>query len=166
MESKEWDEVLKKLLDFSSIKSDLSEITMEMKLLNTRLGEMEKNLSALMEKINKQSEHPQTVRATGEQAYHRANIPSVPQKHVQTNTTNTGIPNMGGRCREMMSLFINEGFFTYQKLAERLGLSQSRTRAYVSELKKFHNIPIAVIKDSEGVKVGLSTELVNEIIKR
>lgn len=166
MESKEWDEVLKKLLDFSSIKSDLSEIAMEMKLLNTRLVEMEKSMSALIERMNKQGEQPQTARATGEQVQKRADIPGMLQRSVQTNAANAGIPNMGGRCREMMSLFINEGFFTYQKLAERLELSQSRTRAYVSELKKFYNIPIAVIKDSEGVKVGLSTELVNEIIKR
>ncbi len=159
MESKEWDEVLKKLLDFSTIKSDLSDLSLTMKLLNARLGEMEKNLVALIDKANSS----QVARAPAEQAPVRAIVAPSPAQSVGSKPE---IPVMTGRCREMMSLFIDEGFFTYQALAQRLGLSQSRTRAYVSELKKFYNIPITAIKDSEGVKVGLAAELVNEIIKR
>jgi len=68
-----------------------------------------------------------------------------------------------GRHREVVSLLMNEGFHTYEQLAEKLNISQSRARAYITELKSF-GVPLRQIKDAEGYKIGIDTNFVEKIL--
>lgn len=69
-----------------------------------------------------------------------------------------------GRHRQVLSVLINEGFHTYEDLAQRLAISQSRARAYIAELKKVFNVPLRHVRDAEGYKVGIDTDFVERIL--
>jgi len=68
-----------------------------------------------------------------------------------------------GRHREIVGLLMNEGFHTYEQLANKLNISQSRARAYITELKNF-GIPLRQIKDPEGYKVGIDAAFVEKVL--
>jgi len=68
-----------------------------------------------------------------------------------------------GRHREIVGLLMNEGFHTYEQLANKLNISQSRARAYITELKNF-GIPLRQIKDPEGYKVGIDVAFVEKVL--
>ena len=61
-------------------------------------------------------------------------------------------------------MLINDGFHTYKKIADRLGISESRARAYVASLKNDFGIPLKRIRDPEGYKVGIDVRFVERIL--
>lgn len=69
-----------------------------------------------------------------------------------------------GRHREILAMLINSGFHTYQQIAKKLNISQSRARAYIAELKNEFNVPLRQIRDPEGYKVGIDVRFVEQIL--
>lgn len=69
-----------------------------------------------------------------------------------------------GRHREILAMLINNGFHTYQQIASKLNISQSRARAYIAELKNKYNVPLRQVRDPEGYKVGIDVRFVEQIL--
>lgn len=69
-----------------------------------------------------------------------------------------------GRHREILAMLINNGFHTYDQIARKLSISNSRARAYVAELKNQYGLPIRQVRDGEGYKVGIETRFVEQIL--
>ena len=78
--------------------------------------------------------------------------------------TSEGLGKVRGRHREILAMLINSGFHTYDQIAKRLSISNSRARAYVSELKNDYGMPIRQVRDAEGYKVGIETRFVEQIL--
>ncbi len=70
------------------------------------------------------------------------------------------IERIKGKHREILVMLINEGFHTYGEIASKLDISQSRVRAYISDLKNKYHIPLSRIRDAEGYKVGVDMRFV------
>lgn len=173
------DAILKEFLDFGTVKSDISDISNNVKLISSKIVEIEKQLDYLAKQVLEQNNRIDSVaqymteqmEIFSEQIGDKTGIiqpkteqPSVDQAPKQNEKTPVLLSNATGRYREILSLLINEGFFTYSKLADRLSISQSRVRAYIADLKRYYSVPITSIRDNEGVKVGISPEFVNQIL--
>ena len=78
--------------------------------------------------------------------------------------TRENLGKVHGRHREILVMLINSGFHTYEQIAKRLSISNSRARAYVSELKNDYGMPIRQVRDAEGYKVGIETRFVEQIL--
>jgi len=61
-------------------------------------------------------------------------------------------------------MLINSGSHTYEQIAKKLNISQSRARAYIAELKNEFNVPLRQIRDPEGYKVGIDVRFVEQIL--
>ena len=72
--------------------------------------------------------------------------------------------NIRGKHRELLALFINQGFHTYEQIASKLQISQSRARAYVAELKNDFHVPLRQVRDPEGYKIGMDVGFVEQIL--
>lgn len=172
------DAILKEFLEFGTIKSDINDVSNNVKLISAKVLDIEKRLDHISRQMLEQNGKldsiaqyvTEQIEIFSEQTTDKNAMIQVKTEQpsiVQADERN-GKPillsNATGRYREIISLLINEGFFTYSKLAGRLNISQSRVRAYIADLKKYYSVPIASIKDGEGVKVGISPEFVNQIL--
>lgn len=179
MPQADWDTILKEFLDFSTVKSDISDISNNVKLISAKVVEMEKQLNYLAQQMLEQNNKSESVaqyvteqiEIFSEQIKDKNDIiqpkteqPSSEQAQKLSEKTPVLLSNATGRYREILSILINEGFFTYPKLADRLNISQSRVRAYIADLKRYYSVPITSVRDTEGVKVGISPEFVNQIL--
>lgn len=179
MAQADWDSVLKELLDFNTVKSDISDISNNVKLISAKIAEIEKQLDYLAQQTLEQNNKfdsiaqyvTEQIETFSEQIKDNSEVNpvkteqlSAEQPQKQNEKTPVLLSNATGRYREILSLLINEGFFTYPKLADRLNISQSRVRAYIADLKRYYSVPITSVKDTEGVKVGISPEFVNQIL--
>ena len=111
------------------------------------------NISKILEKMVK-TEHLYGNRAKTEQF--------TEQNEQMLATKNLG--RISGRHREVLSLLMNEGFHTYDQLAKKLNISQSRARAYIAELKNDFNVPLRQVRDAEGYKIGIDVRFVEQIL--
>lgn len=75
-----------------------------------------------------------------------------------------GVQQIRGRHREILALLINEGFHTYRQMAEKLNISQSRARAYITDLKNDFSVPLRQVRDPEGYKIGIDVRFVEQIL--
>ena len=174
------DAILKEFLDFGTVKSDISDISNNVKLISAKIIEIEKQLNYLSHQMLEQNNKldsvaqyvTEQIEVFSEQIKDKNEIistkteqPSAEQAQKQQSEKKPVLlSNATGRYREILSLLINEGFFTYSKLADRLNISQSRVRAYIADLKRYYAVPITSVKDTEGVKVGISPEFVDQIL--
>lgn len=78
--------------------------------------------------------------------------------------TRESLNRVHGRHREILAMLINSGFHTYDQIARKLSISNSRARAYVAELKNDYGLPIRQVRDAEGYKVGIETRFVEQIL--
>ena len=93
----------------------------------------------------------------------RAKIEQSPEQ-IEQVLASSGMNRIRGRPREVLALFINQGFHSYHEIAEKLSISQSRARAYITELKYRYNIPLKQVKDPEGLKIGLDATFIEQIL--
>jgi len=84
-------------------------------------------------------------------------------EHTEQSLTQS-MQKIRGRHREILNLLINDGFHTYEEMAKKLNISQSRARAYITELKNDFGIPLRQIRDPEGYKVGVDMRFVEQIL--
>lgn len=73
----------------------------------------------------------------------------------QTEQLVTKYKQMRERHRELLFVLIENGFLSYREIARKLNISKSRARAYVSDLKNNYSVPLKMIRDAEGFKVGI-----------
>jgi len=190
MADTDWDSILKEFLDFSTVKSDISDISNNVKIISAKILELEKQVNFVSQQLLEQNNKIESVAqyvteqmdiiseqsgTKTDKSQPETEQPELPDQQVavQPSTPNVNntieqkpilIASATGRYREVLSILINEGFFTYARLAARLNISQSRVRAYIADLKKYYSIPISSIRDTEGVKVGISQEYVDQIL--
>jgi DNA-directed RNA polymerase specialized sigma subunit len=140
---------------------DLNDFPKRFKNLNQRLSYLESNLVKMNEKIDKLIDILSKSKGTEHLLSDRAKTEQLPEQAEQMLTQD--LQKVKGRHREILSLFVNEGFHTYQQIAERLKISQSRARAYVAELKSF-GVPLRQFRDPEGYKIGIDVRFVEQIL--
>jgi len=126
-------------------------------------------LTDVLEKIGASSGFEQTIqsRAKTEQALETSEqlFGSEKQSSMASTDRNGRImQKVRGRSRELLSLLINEGFHTYAEISKKMDISESRARAYITELKKNFNIPIKQVRDPEGYKIGLDVSFVDRLL--
>jgi len=97
-----------------------------------------------------------------ENGYNRAKTEQSSEQNEQLLASKT-LEMIKGRHREIVALFMNDGFHTYEQLAKKLNISQSRARAYVTELKSF-GLPLRQMRDAEGYKIGIDGRFVEKIL--
>jgi len=110
-------------------------------------------ISKILEKIA-ETEQLLTNRAKIEQ--------SAEQTEQMLGTQN--LNRITGRHREVLALLMNQGFHTYEQMAKKLSISQSRARAYIAELKNNFNVPLRQVRDPEGYKIGIDVRFVEQIL--
>jgi len=125
---------------------------------------VEKEIKKLSDIIKKQNETIEllTKILTRIENHGRAKTEQSSEQNEQL-LDSKGLERIKGRHREVVSLLMNEGFHTYEQMAEKLNISQSRARAYVTELKSF-GVPLRQIKDPEGYKIGIDTNFVEKVL--
>lgn len=87
-----------------------------------------------------------------------------PGERTEQLLASNGMHQVRGRHREILALLINEGFHTYRQIAEKLNISQSRARAYITDLKNSYNVPLRQVRDPEGYKIGIDVRFVEQIL--
>jgi biotin operon repressor len=147
--------------------NSLKSLEKKIEILNKTLISFEKKLENTNEKIN------EIVEITSANALRAKTERYAEQiEHTERSERLRAMPNMRnagtlkkirGRHREILVMLINNGFHTYKDIAKKLNISQSRVRAYISELKK-SGIPLKQIRDPEGYKVGVDLRFVEEIL--
>jgi len=106
------------------------------------------------------TEQLRALRAKTEQFSERSGQTEPSERSLRVGSLN----RIRGRHREILAMLINSGFHTYQQIAKKLNISQSRARAYIAELKNEHNVPLRQIRDPEGYKVGIDVRFVEQIL--
>ena len=148
-----------RLENFESLSSSISSLESKIaKLIN------------VLEKIDRASAFEQSIR---NRAKNEQELGLTEQRSEQSLSSyrksskgfnGTTMQKVMGRNRELLTLLINEGFHTYAEISKKMDISESRARAYVTELKKNFNIPIKQIRDSEGYKIGIDISFVDRIL--
>ncbi len=145
----------------------------KIELLSKTLASFEKKL----EKTNRELENLTTaiskgivVQKMGEQPIETERLHMLRARTEQFGELNErslrtgGLNRIRGRHREILAMLINNGFHTYQQIASKLNISQSRARAYIAELKNKYNVPLRQVRDPEGYKVGIDVRFVEQIL--
>ncbi len=133
-----------------------SEIIKKLTSLERKMGKMNSRIDRIYEVLSANStrkNHP-NLRANTEQL----------TEHTEQVLTQPSMNRVRGKHRELLALFVNNGFHNYEQIAKKLNISQSRARAYVSELKKDYGIPLRQVKDAEGLKIGVDIAFIDQIL--
>jgi len=120
-----------------------------------------KRLSDLIKKQNEKIDYL-TKTLTRIENHNRAKTEQFSEQNEQLLASKS-LEQIKGRHREIVGLLMNEGFHTYEQLANKLQISQSRARAYITELKNF-GVPLKQIKDPEGCKVGIDSNFIEKVL--
>lgn len=153
-------------------KNYLRPLEKKIEILNRALASFDKKLEKTNERINELVEiiaATSNLRAKTEHLAERFEQTEHFEQSGQPGRTLARMRNVGnlkkvtGRHREILVMLINDGFHTYKDIAKKLSISQSRVRAYISELKKY-GVPLRQIRDPEGYKVGVDLRFVEEIL--
>jgi DNA-binding CsgD family transcriptional regulator len=151
------------------IKSLANSFTVVEKSLETTNKRVDK-LSEMMEKqvkfISEQKERQSPIfRAKTEQPIE---LPErsldLRMKSERLSRKDGQLRSIRGRHREILAMLINNGFHTYEQIAQKLGISQSRARAYIADLRNNYGVPLKQVRDPEGYKIGVDTRFVEQIL--
>jgi predicted HTH transcriptional regulator len=70
----------------------------------------------------------------------------------------TEVERLTYRQRQLISILMYRGWLTYEEIAQRLGISVSRARNYVSEIIG-RGFPVSKVDSVEGKKIGIPTRI-------
>ena len=75
--------------------------------------------------------------------------------------------NLTGKQKRLLALLLDSGFLSYSEIGEKLGISHESAKNFVNRLLKDEEKARLLSKQEteEGVKVGVSNELQDEILK-
>jgi DNA-binding CsgD family transcriptional regulator len=111
-------------------------------------------------KIEHHAEQSEQTEQQNEQLLDRAGQTG----EIAKGANDLGMQKIRGRNRELLTLLINEGFHTYAEISKKMNISESRARAYITELKGNFNVPIKQVRDPEGYKIGIDISFVDRIL--
>lgn len=138
------------------------------KSLERKLDALSAAVSSLERKIDAmsrpQAEQSRSLRAKTERLAERTERLSELFEQTEQPLTRDSLSKVHGRHREILAMLINSGFHTYDQIASKLSISNSRARAYVAELKNGYGLPIRQVRDAEGYKVGIEARFVEQIL--
>ena len=101
----------------------------------------------------------------GEQSLSRAiNSEQLSTRSSRLRAKSGQLGSIRGRHREILAMLINNGFHTYSQIAQKLGISQSRARAYIADLRNDFGLPLKQVRDPEGYKIGIDVRFVEQIL--
>jgi biotin operon repressor len=125
---------------------------------------VQKEIKRLSKLIEKQSEkiEAMTKALAQTRGYGRAKTEQFTEQSEQLLGSKS-LEIIKGRHREVVALLLNDGFHTYEELAKKMNISQSRARAYVTELKSF-GVPLKQMRDAEGYKIGIDAAFIEKIL--
>jgi len=129
---------------------------------SSRSKEEIKKLLALIKGQNEKIDKMAKTLFEIEKNYNRARAEQSSEQNEQLLASKI-LETIRGRHREIVALFMNDGLHTYGQLAKKLNISQSRARAYVTELKSF-GLPLRQVRDAEGYKIGIDAGFVEKIL--
>jgi len=130
-----------------------------------KMEELTRSISYLekrFEKTNSKIERLSKILSAEQSRANRATFEQMAEQSEQSLAQT--MQRIRGRHREVLGLLINEGFHTYEQIAQKLNISESRARAYITELKNDFEIPLRQVRDSEGYKVGVDTRFAERIL--
>jgi biotin operon repressor len=142
---------------------DLKDFSDSFKNLMRTVSSLERNLRETNERIDALSdiltgsgmaERSHSFRAKTERLH----------EHTEQPLTDENLNRIRGRHRELLALLINNGFHTYDQIAQKLDISRSRARAYVAELKNSYGLPLRQVRDAEGYKIGIDMRFVERVL--
>lgn len=137
--------------------------------LTKAISVLEKNLEQTNKKLDKFTEKL-IESGAWQETEQFANNRAKTERYIERSELNeqtlgaNKLNRIRGRHREILAMLINDGFHTYRRIAERLGISESRARAYVAALKNDFGIPLKRVRDPEGYKVGIDVRFVERIL--
>ena len=160
-------------------KTNMNNILNQIKVLTEAYSAIEKNLESMNKRLEKltevveksvsilteqRSEHPFTFRAKTERLPEHAEHMLVRAASSERVSRDKQLKSIRGRHREILVMLINNGFHTYEQIAEKLGISQSRARAYIADLRNHYGVPLKQVRDPEGYKIGIDVRFVEQIL--
>ena len=124
---------------------------------------------AKTERFGEPAERRLGVRMASEQPSATNGYASVETGHGSVGNTHADmrdgqLGSVRGRHREILAMLINNGFHTYEQIAQKLGISQSRARAYIADLRNNYGVPLKQVRDPEGYKIGIDVRFVEQIL--
>lgn len=134
----------------------LDTLTKAVRSLERRMGQTNRRMDNFS-KVFK------SFRKTEQLSLRRAKTEQLAEQNDQTLTRGNLI-KIRGKHRELLALLMNEGYHTYEQIADKMDISQSRARAYVADLKNSFNVPLTQFRDPEGYKIGIDVAFVEGII--
>ena len=96
----------------------------------------------------------------------RAKSEHLVEQRYQPLTPAQLINRVNGRTRDILVLLINQGFHKYSEISSKLNITESRARAYISDLKNHFGIPVVQLRDAEGYKIGIDAMFIEQLMRR
>ncbi len=154
------------LNQIKSLANSFTAIEKSLELTNKRVDKLSKTMESQINIISEQQSKQQPIfRAKTEQ------FPELSERSLsrtmrseQLSTKGGELGHIRGRHREILAMLINNGFHTYDQIAQKLGISQSRARAYIADLRNTYGVPLKQVRDPEGYKIGVDTRFVEQIL--
>jgi len=155
----------RKINNENKILKNFEDLSSSISSLETKVAK----LTNVLEKIERANAFEQTMqkRAKVEQQLEQTEQSEQTLGKVSDTGKSLNGSNMQkirGRSRELLTLLINEGFHTYAEISKKMNISESRARAYITELKGNFNVPIKQVRDPEGYKIGIDISFVDRIL--
>jgi len=146
----------------TSMKEKINELSNTVSMLEKKLDRIMKFVESAEVDRKMNGNYLMTERPSNR----RAQTEHFPEQTDQTEQTLriSRLSNVRGRHREILAMLINNGFHTYKQIAHKLNISESRARAYISDLRNTYNVPLKQIRDPEGYKIGIDVRFVEQIL--
>ncbi len=90
--------------------------------------------------------------------------PDTRSQHPDVQSLRIELERLTLRQRQLISILMDQGWLTYEEIAQHLGISVSRARNYVSEIIG-RGFPVSKVDSIEGKKIGISTTIQDFILE-
>lgn len=146
--------------------NEMDEMTKIIKNYNERMGVLVQTVCSLEKKLEKTNDRIDRLMGilTKNQKPEQLDHFRAKGEEVDNPFDSRQLERIKGRHRQILSLLINDGLHTYFQIAKKLNISQSRARAYVTELKNTYKVPIRRVREPEGFKIGVDMKVIGRII--
>lgn len=152
--------------DTRSKSNETGEMTKIIKNYNEQMGILVQTVCSLekkMEKTNDRIDRLTRILTKNQKTEQLGHFRAMAEE-VEQPFNIRQVEKIKGRHRQILSLLINDGLHSYFQMARKLNISESRARAYVTELKSKYKVPIRRVREPEGFKIGIDMKVIGHII--
>jgi len=98
---------------------------------------------------------------------HDSNDSDIMRKETVTNPIQEVSKELTGKQKRLLALLLDSGFLSYSEIGEKLGITHESAKNFVNRLLKDRSKARLLSKQDrgEGIKVGVSNEIQDEILK-